>query len=284
MIGPLRAQELKVEGYFLQDSAKLGERVSYVLKAQYGPGYNIVFPDSTYDYTPFVYLGKKSYLSSTSEGVTIDSAVYFLSQFSLNPILNLALPVYEVFQYDSVEYKPQEAGLALKLMIDPLPEELSFQDNNVYQPIDTEFNYPLMLAILVVVLIISIVLAYIFGNKLKKAWQIIVEKQRYKRFARRWEKAELAFARQPDMDHADELLGLWKTYMERLNNRPFREWTTSEIAVFLQNKDIIRDFREIELIIYAGREGKDLDQACHNLKKICTTTYQQKITSTDERK
>ncbi len=278
----LQAQDLQVEGYFLQDSAKLGERVTYVLKAKHGSGYNIVFPDSTFDYSPFVFLGKKSYLSSTTDGVTIDSAVYFLSQFSLEPLASLSLPVYELFKYDSLEHRPLEANLALKLVIDPLPEQLNFQDNNVYQPIDTTFNYPLFIGILMLVLVVALVAAFVFGKRLRKLWQVWLEKQRYKRFVRKWEKAENEFALHPDMDRADELLGLWKTYMERLNNRPFREWTTSEIAAFLENKDIIRDFREIELIIYAGREGKDLSQACTNLKNICTHTYQQKITITDE--
>jgi hypothetical protein len=38
------------------------------------------------------------------------------------------------------------------------------------------------------------------------------------------------------------------------------------------------------MIIYAGKEGKDIGQACQNLKGICAETYEQKITQKDERK
>lgn len=280
----LQAQSPEVEGYFLQDSAKLGERVAYILKAKYGTGHNIVFPDSTYDFTPFVLLEKKTYMSTTADGVTLDSAVYFISNFSLDPIIDFSLPIYEIFKYDSLVHRPLESSLALQLMIDPLPQELSFRDNNVYQPIETDFNYPLLIAILVVAIVLALVIAFFFGKKLGRQYEIWREKRKYKRFVQRWKKAESAFAERPDMDHADELLGLWKTYMEHLKAKPFREWTTLEISDFLENKDIIKDFREIEMIIYAGKSGKDLPQACQNLWNICNNTYQQKISTADDRK
>lgn len=280
----LQAQSPEVEGYFLQDSAKLGERVAYILKAKYGTGHNIVFPDSTYDFTPFVLLEKKTYMSTTADGVTLDSAVYFISNFSLDPIIDFSLPIYEIFKYDSLVHRPLESSLALQLMIDPLPQELSFRDNNVYQPIETDFNYPLLIAILVAAIVLALVIAFFFGKKLGRQYEIWREKRKYKRFVQRWKKAESTFAERPDMDHADELLGLWKTYMEHLKAKPFREWTTLEISDFLENKDIIKDFREIEMIIYAGKSGKDLPEACQNLWNICNDTYQQKISTADDRK
>ncbi|WP_373399603.1 hypothetical protein V8V91_07890 [Algoriphagus halophilus] len=53
------AQEVKIDGYFLQDSAKLGERVGYVLKATYPEQKQLIFPDSLYDYSPLVLLEKR---------------------------------------------------------------------------------------------------------------------------------------------------------------------------------------------------------------------------------
>jgi hypothetical protein len=70
-----QAQDIEVEGYFQKDSAKLGERVGYVLKAKYKEGINLVFPDSTYDFTPFVLLEKKTYISKTIDEITLDSAL-----------------------------------------------------------------------------------------------------------------------------------------------------------------------------------------------------------------
>ena len=279
----LWAQEVQVEGQFMKDSAKLGERIPYVLKAKYGPGHNIVFPDSTFDYSPFVLLEKKTFISSTQGGITLDSAVYYVSNFSLDPVVEFSIPVFEVFKYDSLTHQPLTSSLALQLVIDQIPEELAFRDNNIYQPIPTEFNYPLWIAMFVVALVLAFAIFFLFGNQLQKKWDIWMEKRRYRRFEKRWREAEGAFQKQPDMNHADELLGLWKTYMEHLKAKPFREWTTTEIAEFLENKAIVKDFRNIEMIIYAGKTSEDLPQACQNLWKICSDSYQQKITLTDER-
>ncbi|MCR9017211.1 hypothetical protein [Aquiflexum gelatinilyticum] len=283
---PLQAQsqDIEVEGYFMQDSAMLGERVAYVLKAKSKPGINIVFPDSTHNFSPFVLLEKKSFISSTQEDVTVDSVVYYVSNFSLDPVATLSLPVYEVFRFDSLVHKPLEAGLVLKLTINPLPEELGFKDNNVYQPIPTEFNTFVLLIILGVIVVLATIVLVIFGKKIKKQWNNWREKQKYKRFVKRWNAAETAFAATPDMAQADEILGLWKTYMEHLNDKPFREWTTTEISEFLDNKEIIKDFRAIEMVIYAGKEGKDITETCNNLKEICTDSFKKKITEQDESK
>lgn len=278
------AQDIEVEGYFQQDSAKLGERVAYVLKAKYKEGINVVFPDSTFNFSPFVLLEKKTYISTTRDEVTLDSAVYFVSNFSLDPVAQLSLPVYEIFRYDSLEHRPLEADLTLKLTIDQIPQELSFRDNNVYQPISTEFNILILGAILAVLAILALAVLFFFGAKIKRQWNIWLEKQKYKRFAKRWQHAEAAFTSNPDMDQADELLGLWKTYMEHLKNKPFREWTTTEIADFLDNKEIIKDFRSIEMVIYAGKEGKDILTTCNNLREICTDSFKKKITAKDEPK
>jgi hypothetical protein len=277
-------REVEVEGYFQQDSAMIGERVAYILKARYGEGHNIVFPDSTFDFSPFVLLEKKTFMSSTTEGITLDSAIYYVSNFSLEPISFFSIPVFEVFKYDSLIHQPLEASLALKLIIDTIPDELSFRDNNVYQPIDTEFNFPLLIGLLLSLIFIGIGISFFFGKSIRRRWEIWMEKRKYRLFALRWKKAEEEFAAKPDMDHADELLGLWKTYMEHLKDKPFREWTTIEISDFLENKEIIKDFREIEMIIYAGKSGKNIPKACQNLWNICSDTYQQKITATDDRK
>jgi len=91
----LSAQKVQVSGYFSQDSAQLGERVAFILKASYPQSAQLIFPDSTYDFAPFVFLEKKTFVSMTTDGVTQDSALYFLSNFSLEPSSYLSLPVFE---------------------------------------------------------------------------------------------------------------------------------------------------------------------------------------------
>jgi hypothetical protein len=271
------AQELKVEGYFLQDSAMLGERVGYVLKATYPPEINVLFPDSTFQFGSMEYLGKEIFTSFTEDSLTLDSAIYYLSNFSLDPIKKYNLPVFEVLIYDSISHMPEEGLLHLKLTIDEMPDELAFKETNRYQPIKKDFNYPYLIIGLSILLISALLLFLIYGKKAKRSWLIYQEKKRQKIFLVQWNKTKKAFIKNPSLEAADELLGLWKSRMEALTGKPFKEWTATEIAAHLEMPEILQDFRKIELIIYADRPAEDVQQACENLEKTNTVTFNQKI-------
>lgn len=173
----VQGQEISVEGYFMEDSARLGERVGYVLKAQYPSELPVLFPDSTYRFGDFELLEKQTFASISNEDTTLDSAVYWLSNFSLDSIQNYRIPVFEILKYDSISHFPEAASLNLKLTIDEIPEELAFRQNDSYQHIPSFFNYPYLLIGLVATLLILVGAIYFFGDGLKKRWQIRREKR-----------------------------------------------------------------------------------------------------------
>ena len=268
---------MKVEGYFLQDSAMLGERVEYILKATYPSSLNVLFPDSTYHFDDMEFLGKETFISHTQDSVTLDSAVYYLSNFSLDPVKSFSLPAFEVLRYDSISHFAEETPLMLKLTIDEMPEELVFKETNRYQPIPRGFNYPYLLIGLSALLVIGLASFILFGKNVKRRWAIFNEKRRQKKFLSQWHQAKAAFISNPSMEAADSLLGLWKGRMENLTDKPFKEWTSTEIATELEMPDLVQAFRKIELIIYAARPAEDVEQACNQLEEISTATFEQKI-------
>ncbi|MEX2511786.1 MAG: hypothetical protein WD398_02675 [Cyclobacteriaceae bacterium] len=275
-------QEIEVEGYFQPDSAMLGERVAYVLKAKYPSSLPVLFPDSTFRFGTMEYLGKQTFASLTENGITLDSAVYYLSNFSLDSIKNYRLPVFEILRYDSISHYPQEAELKLKLTIDEIPETLTFQETNSYQKIDQPYNYPYLLIAMGFVLVLILGLLYFFGRNIKNKWYIHKEKKRWKQFLANWEASKQSFLENPNMDRADELLGLWKGYLENLTGNPYKEWTSTEISLFLNNPDILKDFRKIELIIYANRYADDMNLACDHLLNISESLLADKIKKIQE--
>lgn len=154
----------------MQDSAKLGERVGYVLKASYPQSKQLIFPDSTFDFSPMVLLEKKTFISSTQDSVTQDSTIYYLSNFSLEPSSYLTLPVYELARYDTVVHFPLEAELKLKLTLDSIPEELVFQQNNIYQPLEKSWNWIIIGIILGGILLLLGVFYFLFADKIQEYW------------------------------------------------------------------------------------------------------------------
>ena len=263
---PISAQQVQVKGYFTKDSAQLGERVGYVLKASYPQAAQLLFPDSTYDFSPFVFLEKKTFVSATTEGITQDSAVYFLSNFSLEPSSYLALPVFELNRYDSITHYTTDAELKLKLNLDSIPEQLQFKENNVYQTLDKPFNWVVFSAIS------GGIVLFVFAERIKRLFRKNREKLRWIQFERKWKKLSDSLQQNPNQTLADEAVGLWKGYLEHLRAQPIQEWTSSEIAAALDDKEVFKALRSIDMIIYAGAEG-DTSAATSYLLEVAKANY-----------
>ena len=266
------AQKVQVSGYFTKDSARLGERVGYVLKASYPQSAQLIFPDSTFDFSPFVFLEKKTFVSATTEGITQDSSVYFLSNFSLEPSSYLALPVFELNRYDSITHYTTDAELKLKLNLDSIPEQLQFKENNVYQPLDKPFNWFVFSAIIGGILLVVGILFFVFAERIKRLFRKNRERLRWIQFERKWKKLSDLLQQQPNQSTADEAVGLWKGYLEHLRSQPIQEWTSSEIAAALDDKEVFKALRTIDMIIYAGVEG-DTSTATSYLLEVAKTNY-----------
>jgi hypothetical protein len=266
------AQKVQVSGYFTKDSVRLGERVGYVLKASYPQSAQLIFPDSTFDFSPFVFLEKKTFVSATKEGITQDSSVYFLSNFSLEPSSYLALPVFELNRYDSITHYTTDAELKLKLNLDSIPEQLQFKENNVYQPLDKPFNWFVFSAIIGGILLVVGILFFVFAERIKRLFRKNRERLRWIQFERKWKKLSDLLQQQPNQSTADEAVGLWKGYLEHLRSQPIQEWTSSEIAAALDDKEVFKALRTIDMIIYAGVEG-DTSAATSYLLEVAKTNY-----------
>lgn len=271
------AQQITVDGYFMQDSAKLGERVGYVLKATYPQSKQLVFPDSTFDFSPLVLLEKKTFISYTRDSVTQDSTIYYLSNFSLDPSSFLTLPVYELARYDSIVHFPLEAELKLKFTLDSIPEELVFQENNIYQPLEKSLNWIIIGIILGGVLLLLGTLYFLFADKIQEYWKERREKRRWLLFEKRWKTQTSLLSENPSIESADEVIGLWKGYMESITEMPVREWTSSEIGEQMENPEIFKALRAIDMIIYAGKSSKS-EEATAYLLEVARSKYQEKQT------
>lgn len=269
-------QDVSIEGYFMQDSAKLGERVGYVLKATYPQNKQLIFPDSTFDFEPFVLLEKKTYISATTDSITQDSTVYFLSNFSLEPSSYLTLPVYELNRYDSIAHFPLEAELALKLTLDSIPEQLVFKENNIYQSIEKRWNWTLLgMGALALIVILGLIY-WLFADRIRQLWAERNAKKQWARFEKQWTQSTQRLEEQKTTQAGDELLGLWKGYLEHLTSLPIKEWTASEIGKNLNDPKVFSSLRAVEILIYAGKTG-EYQEANEYLLEVARKKYQEKL-------
>src|SRR5690606_10271820 len=83
--------KVQLQGYFLQDSVELGQSLKYVLVSSHAPEAELVFPDTAFSFAPFELVRKDYYPTITTGAQSVDSAVYTLRTFALQPIQKLQL-------------------------------------------------------------------------------------------------------------------------------------------------------------------------------------------------
>lgn len=176
-------------------------------------------------------------------------------------------------RYDSITYFTNEAELKLKLNLDSIPEQLQFKENNVYQNLDKPFNWFVFGAVVAGILLSLGILFFVFAERIKRLFRKNREKIRWIQFERKWKKLAESLQQKPNQTLADEAIGLWKGYLEHLRSQPIQEWTSSEIAAALEDKEVFKALRSIDMIIYAGGEG-DTSAATTYLLEVARTNYQ----------
>jgi hypothetical protein len=165
------AQDVKVSAGFFADSITVGDKTSFYLTARYPRNVTVLFPDSTYAFAPFEFEAKRYFPTTTSDNVSYDSVIYTLSTFEIDRVQRLSLPVFEITDLDSVRHFSSADSVLLTplvtMSLDTIPvDQLPLKLNVAYQRLSTIFNYPVVLIIVSVVILLCAVGWFIFGKKI----------------------------------------------------------------------------------------------------------------------
>ena len=98
----VQSQEIKINGGFIEDSLQLGSTVHYWVTAQYPMEIEVLFADSTYNFSPFEYADKFFVETELRNDNAFDSVVYGFQSFEIDLIQKLQLPVFVIQSNDSI--------------------------------------------------------------------------------------------------------------------------------------------------------------------------------------
>ncbi len=248
---------VQVQGFFRVDSAAMGEVIPYVLTASYPRDMQVVFPDTTFAFTPFESAGKTFFPTRTKGDRSYDSTVYFLSTFELDSIQALGLPVFVVQARDCVAVYALPDSIALRykvtMSLDSIAvEKLPLVSNTAYQRVQWIFNYPVLLIAIAVLIVLAIVLWVIFGKRIKKYFALRQMQRNYERFMARFNEVVEKLGSESSTGKAEDALVLWKRYMEELEKFPYTKSTSREILRTFSNVNLGNALRTIDRSIYGG--------------------------------
>lgn len=272
------AQEIQLKGRFLADSVKIGEPVLYSFTVRYPRQLDVLLPDSTFNFAPFEFVEKTYYPTQSDSLYSTDSVVYTLATFELDQQQQLRLPAYILRQKDSSTVFADPAHIQVLEMIPVLTDSAAFIENTAYTQVPQEVNYPYLIAGIIFALIILAALAWIFGKPIKRQYHIYKLKRSYRRYEKEYQQALEGYEARKEDVRPEQLLGIWKYYMEQLDQIPYTRLTTKEIAARQTNgTNLHHILKPIDRGIYGRMSENRVSQSFQELHQVATKRYHEKV-------
>jgi hypothetical protein len=255
-----QAQNISPKGQFLSDSIKVGLPVSYTLAVKYPRQLDIVFPDSTFDFTPFEYEDKIYFPTKTDSLYSYDSVVYTFVTFEIDTIQHMRLPVYIVSGGDSIPVFTSTDSVILQHVVKEIPdtaqaENLPLKESTDYLPLALQFNYPYLIIGIIITVIIVLLVIIIFGKRIKKWWKLRKMKKQYSAFQSKYNKI-VHDDQLTAEERATRAITIWKKYMQQLTGYPYTTLTTKEIYNYAHNEQLQSALRQLDKLIYSGKKDE----------------------------
>jgi hypothetical protein len=214
------AQSVQLRAGFVQDSLRVGDEISFYLTATYPVEDQVLFPDSSFNFAPFEYKRKEYFTTSSDKTKSYDSVVYFLTTFEIDRRQKLALPVFKLAERDCTKVMSGFDSVLIRQLVPSLPDSLSnlpVRATIAYQKVSQEFNFPLVVMIVGVLILIVAVVYFVFGEQIRRNLR-----------RKRMMKAHAAFIAAFDKHLTEKISGedteaalrIWKSYMEIRNTTP----------------------------------------------------------------
>lgn len=254
------AQEVKVRGRFLADSIKIGGQIPYALTATYPSSLNLVFPDSTFSFAPFEIQKKQYFPTRTTENISYDSAIYFLTTFEIDSLQALSLPTFTIHRNDCTAVYAISDTIFLKQLVRSVPDSISAQQlplkiNTSYQSVKWLLNYWVVIILLSVLLILILVGWIVFGKRMKKYFILRRLQRKHNAFLEEFSKRADQLRTNVSVNHAEDVLVVWKKYMEKLLTKPFTSFTSKEILAQEKDELLAIALQKVDRMIYQGTDS-----------------------------
>jgi hypothetical protein len=271
------AQEIVTDGYFLADSMKIGEEVEYSLYIQYPKNSEVIFPDSTFDFSPFEYYSKRFFSTRVDSLLAYDSVVYSVASFEIDKVQYFQLPVFLLKGKDSINIMPELDSIYLMEMVVQVPDSLILRENIAFQDVSLAFNYPYLMIGLGILVVLLIVAYFVFGKTIRKKIRLYRLRKEYEKFSASFEKGISNVRKNNDVTLIEEVLVVWKKYMEKLEDKPFTKYTTREILNSGYDQLLKDVLRSIDRSIYGRFDDEEIHKNFESLEDFTLDRYKLRI-------
>jgi hypothetical protein len=248
------SQDTKVRAGFVDDSTRVGDDVVFYLTARYPKTTQLVFPDSTFVFSPFELRKKDYFPTRTSDSTSYDSAVYFLRTFEVQPAQSLRLPVFIVNALDCTRVYSNRDTIGLRVVVSDLPDSLTadlpLKPTTAYQRVQLETNIGLILIIISFVVALAGIGWVVFGPALRRFHKLRRLRKTHEAFSASYESHIKKIRSGFSPVAAEAAMVEWKKYMEEISRRPYTKLTTRETMRLEKDELLGRNLSLLDSAVY----------------------------------
>lgn len=273
-------QDIKVNGGFLSDSLKTGEQTAFYLSAKYPSNLTLLFPDSSYGFAPFEFQKKLYFATETTDGISADSTVYYLTTFELDRTQYLELPVYLVNPQDCTIYTSNQDSVRLIQLVGAIPDSITIQKlplkmNTAYHAVNFQFNYFILIIAGAVLLVAAVLIWIVFGKRIALYFKTKKLQKRHADFVNAYNETVRQVQKAFSAANTESAVSLWKKYMEQLEALPYTKLTTRETLLLRKDDFLSRNLTAIDRAVY-GNDTTVVD-SLENLKTFADQRFSKKL-------
>jgi hypothetical protein len=278
---PSFTQDVKITGKFLSDSVRIGEAVPFAIGVKYPSNYFILFPDSLHDFSPFEYERRTWFPTETKNGISSDSAVYWLSSFEIDSVQYLSVAVLQLRDKDSLYFRSMPDSIFFSSRAPAVADSvtiaaLPLKEDTLYRKVTSLFNYPFFMAFSTGMIIVLMAVWFVFGKRIMKWWKRRKLMKAFRVFEVTFTQLVENIKSTGGIREAENALIVWKRYLEELEGIPYTRYTTKEIAAIEKHQSIREALRSIDTLIYGGYGGEQVT-AYYTLKNFSEDRFIQKL-------
>lgn len=270
------ANEPQIHGAFQNDTLKIGYPIEYALSISYPSEWQIFFPDSSYDYSPFEFYSKEVFTTKSNDSLSKDSVVYQLMSFELDSVQKLSLPVYRLHLGDTVELMSNLDSAMLKEYIETLPQDLDLKENSGHWFIPDIFDRKFWLIVAGVIVSTLILIGLVFGKRILKSIKAYFLKRNHQKFIEEFEGRLSDIKTEAKREFAEGANAHWKNYLSELEGIPYNTYSSREFLDKLGDKELIEHLKNLDAFIYGGYKQENLVESMVHLMHYAQDRFEMK--------
>lgn len=252
----------------------IGKPIHIAIRFAHPPEWDLLFVDSTYQFTPFEFLEKVQFPTKTYNNISVDSINYRLLYFDDKDTVSLALPLIVRTDRKTDTIYTDAVKLEIQKLLTELPKKPEFKENTKFVEMTIETDAIFLAWVIGLPIVIIATLSFIFRKKIRQQYQLYKLKRKNISFLLNYD--QLIY-NHLDKEATQKSIVLWKSYISHLKSMSLLPLSSREVSQRLKKPEIYESLSQLDAFIYGGIVAKNLKENLELLKSMSSSYYQERV-------